>query len=317
MNYSTSVALCTFNGEKFIKTQLESIVNQSRKVNQIVICDDGSSDSTISIIERFIDEHTSCEISLYKNAKPLGVCGNFQKAISLCDGDIIFLSDQDDVWYNEKVSIILSEFDSHPDISVYFTNAHLIDHNGVIINPSKCLFDIVGLDTEVLNLFDAGCAFEIFLHCNRATGATMAFRKQFIPCFKIDVHAKPLGDAPLHDSSIAMAAITQNSLGYIKECLMSYRFHESQNCGLGSEENSPFVKDIFKYRQYEVQADIWKQYLPKEYIQRIYFHTKRLYLSKNSLIRFRQIYSMLQEYKKYFPNQWMKFVFYDMSHRVS
>ena len=92
-----SVAVCTFNGEKYISEQLNSIINQTLAVNEIIICDDQSSDSTIEIINSFIEKYPTL-IKLYQNKINLNVNKNFEKAITLSTGDYIFLSDQDDVW---------------------------------------------------------------------------------------------------------------------------------------------------------------------------------------------------------------------------
>jgi glycosyltransferase involved in cell wall biosynthesis len=102
----TSVAICTFNGEKYIKAQLESILNQTLAIDEIIICDDGSNDKTIAIIELIQIENPN-KISLYKNKVNLGSTKNFEKAISICTGYYIFLSDQDDIWKENKVEKVI------------------------------------------------------------------------------------------------------------------------------------------------------------------------------------------------------------------
>lgn len=97
-----SVALCTYNGESFLQQQLDSILQQELSVDEIVICDDGSTDRTISIIESYKQRYHYPTFILEQNKKNKGVRKNFEYAISLCSGDIIFLSDQDDVWQCEK-----------------------------------------------------------------------------------------------------------------------------------------------------------------------------------------------------------------------
>ncbi|MDO9153719.1 MAG: glycosyltransferase [Paludibacter sp.] len=83
-----SVALCTYNGEKFIEEQLNSILNQTLPVEEIVICDDGSTDNTLNIINLF--EQNNRNIKVFRNKNNLGTIKNFEKAISLTSGDIIF-----------------------------------------------------------------------------------------------------------------------------------------------------------------------------------------------------------------------------------
>ena len=97
-----SVALCTYNGAKYLGEQLESILNQTRSVNEIVICDDRSTDATADIVKAFQDK-APFPIYFYRNDSQLGSTKNFEKCLQLCQGDIIFLCDQDDSWMPEKV----------------------------------------------------------------------------------------------------------------------------------------------------------------------------------------------------------------------
>ena len=96
-----SVAMCTYNGADFLPAQLESILAQSRKPDQIVVCDDGSTDETRALLQGF--EKESPDVILLRfNKKNLGSIRNFEQAIQLCNGDIIALSDQDDVWRQDR-----------------------------------------------------------------------------------------------------------------------------------------------------------------------------------------------------------------------
>ena len=84
-----SVAMTSYNGEKYIEEQIESILNQTVKIDEIIIVDDGSIDGTIDLIKKY-------DVTLVQNEKNIGYKENFKKAMSLCHGDIIFLCDQDD-----------------------------------------------------------------------------------------------------------------------------------------------------------------------------------------------------------------------------
>lgn len=97
-----SVAMCTYNGDKFIASQLSSILDQTIPIDDIVICDDGSNDKTLEIISRIQQENPN-KINLFRNPVNLGSTKNFEKAIDLCSGDYIFLADQDDIWKKDKV----------------------------------------------------------------------------------------------------------------------------------------------------------------------------------------------------------------------
>src|SRR5215217_4120478 len=117
-----SVAMCTYNGAVFLPAQLESIAGQTRKPDEIVICDDGSTDQTRMLLERFAAE-SSIPVSLKFNQQNLGSIKNFEQAIGLCAGDAIVLSDQDDVWHTDKLELIEQAFDTSPTAGLVFTDA--------------------------------------------------------------------------------------------------------------------------------------------------------------------------------------------------
>ena len=100
MNKKISLAMTTYNGEKFLREQLESIYSQTRVPDEVIVCDDNSSDGTIQILEEY---RQNKGLIYYVNKPALGVNSNFYKAISLCTGDYIALSDQDDIWKCDKI----------------------------------------------------------------------------------------------------------------------------------------------------------------------------------------------------------------------
>src|SRR6476620_1984679 len=124
-----SVAMCTYNGGRFISEQLQSIIDQELPVDEIVICDDGSKDDTFAVIEKFQTTFPGL-IKLHINEVNLRVNKNFEKAISLCKGDFIFLSDQDDVWRKDKTKKILEVFEANPQLEGVFSNGDLITETG-------------------------------------------------------------------------------------------------------------------------------------------------------------------------------------------
>src|SRR5213080_381833 len=97
-----SVALCTYNGAAYLGEQLDSIVAQSRPPDELVVCDDGSTDETVEVLETFLAE-APFPVRLQRNEANLGFVKNFEQAISLCTGDFVALSDQDDVWMPGKL----------------------------------------------------------------------------------------------------------------------------------------------------------------------------------------------------------------------
>ena len=122
-----SVALATFDGERFIADQLRSILTQSVAVDQIVIADDGSSDRTVETAQAILSRET-CEVTVLSPVgKPIGVAKNFQRAIERCDGDVIALADQDDFWHTDKLESMLGALG---DDLLAFSDADLVDASG-------------------------------------------------------------------------------------------------------------------------------------------------------------------------------------------
>jgi len=110
-----SVTICTYNGEKYLESQLESIVNQSRKPDQIVISDDNSKDSTWSIIMQWKQKYPLL-IECYRQDKNLGLNKNFDFVLSKATGDYIAISDQDDIWYANKLETLEKQSNRYPDV---------------------------------------------------------------------------------------------------------------------------------------------------------------------------------------------------------
>jgi glycosyltransferase involved in cell wall biosynthesis len=220
-----SVALCTYNGALFINEQLDSIINQSVKPTEIIICDDCSSDQTIEVLENYILKNQIKNIKLFQNKNNLGYVKNFEKCISLCTGDYIFLSDQDDVWLPNKIERILFFFDTHPSIDMVFTNALLVDENLKSLN--KTMADTLNFDLELKSILRSNKLFKKLLYDFLVTGATVCFKKNQIKNFL----PIPINKFQIHDGWFGLIAAYQNKLAYIDECLIKYRQHQSQSVG--------------------------------------------------------------------------------------
>jgi glycosyltransferase involved in cell wall biosynthesis len=217
-----SVALCTFNGEKFIEQQINSILNQSIKVDEIVVCDDQSTDKTVEILKKLQSENSA--IVIVENEINLRSTKNFEKAISLCTGDFIFLSDQDDVWYVQKVKKTLAVFKENPLAEGVFSNANLIDENNAVFTNKTIWDSVFFLEKELkkpLNFFDI-----IAKNGNVVTGATLCIKKE-VKSFIV-----PFSEENLHDEWIATLLALRETLFYSKENLISYRIHNSQQVGM-------------------------------------------------------------------------------------
>lgn len=218
-----SVAMCTYNGADFLPAQLESILAQSRKPDQIVVCDDGSTDETRALLGKF--EKQLPDVFLLRfNKKNLGSIKNFEQAIRLCNGDVIALSDQDDVWRQDKLQLIEQAF-SKQSTGLVFSDADIVDENLKPLN--RRMWNEVGFDAHKRKLLRNGRALEVLTTGWTVTGATMAFRSQFVKiCLPI-----PDGIAMIHDGWIALAIAAVADVVAIDDPLVQYRQHAKQQIG--------------------------------------------------------------------------------------
>lgn len=218
-----SVALCTFNGEKYIVEQLDSILNQTKPVDEIVICDDISTDETQNIINKYCNKFPNI-IKFHINETNLRSVKNFEKAISICTGDIIFLSDQDDQWLPDKVEEIVRHFELNPQISVVATNGNCINDNSELIEDFL-VWDVPQLFID--NKIHLDFYYLISCFFNIATGATMAIRGKFIKeCMPF-----PIIPNFHHDEWIARVACSKGQFSFLSKKYINYRIHEAQQVG--------------------------------------------------------------------------------------
>lgn len=121
-----SIAMATYNGAKYIQEQLESFSNQTLLPDELIVCDDGSTDQTLEIIDNF-SRTAAFSVNIYKNENRLGFAANFGRAMSLCSGDIVFLSDQDDYWFHNKIEAIAEIFKKNKDAWLVINDAEITD----------------------------------------------------------------------------------------------------------------------------------------------------------------------------------------------
>ena len=166
-SFLLSVAMCTCNGEKYIEQQMQSILNQDLKVDEIVVCDDKSTDNTFNLLHDIAHKHNDIHWIIKQNATRLGVTKNFEQAISLCHGKIILLSDQDDIWEHNKTKIIHDYMNENKNINVIFSDAKLINENNELISKHS-LLDAMSIKPNI-KYWNDGLQLEYLFECPRAT----------------------------------------------------------------------------------------------------------------------------------------------------
>ena len=223
-----SVAMCTYNGERFVAEQLRSILEQSKKVDEIVVSDDGSSDATLERVREALAAFPgqAPELTVLTGER-LGIVRNFSRAVGACTGDIIFLCDQDDVWLPSKVGEMISVFGHDPDALLACSDAHLVDGNLVPLGRSQ--FQMVRMTDGLRRSLEGPSGFEALLRRNVVTGATVAFRRELLGI------ALPFSDCWLHDEWLAIMAAAKGGLRLVDKPLVLYRQHGSNQCGMKPE----------------------------------------------------------------------------------
>lgn len=199
-----SVCLASYNGEKYIKEQVQSILGQLSFNDELIVSDDGSLDNTLRIIEEFNDQR----VKIYYNQDKKGVVGNFENALKRAKGDYIFLSDQDDVWLPDKVQKCLQVL-NHADLVV--TDCLLTNSDLNIVHPS------------FFKLYKSRSGFFKNLWRNTYVGACVAFKKELL-----NIVLPIPGNLPVyHEGWIASLADLKGKVIFLNEPLMLFRRHES------------------------------------------------------------------------------------------
>lgn len=300
-----SIAMSTYNGELYIYKQLESLKNQIRKADEVIICDDGSKDQTINIIEKYINEnHLDDTWKLYINEKNKGCVRNFMDCAERTTGDVVFFCDQDDIWDSRKTEHMMQGFEQNAKMLACYCLRDYIDENDCKIklkfqfmsNPKKRkLYQKVSLNEAI--------------KFNKSPGLCLAFRREMLNELKSLI----LNNDLTHDLPIGTVAAIKGEYFVLNEELVQYRQH-------GFNVSSPryTVHDrIFKieqqiqgrkvrYKQMQAIYNSYKEYFrarDKKNLQRAIYTTKR----SIELLETRNILGLAKELINFNPmiNNWI------------
>lgn len=222
---TSSVALCTYNGEKYISEQLDSILNQTFPIGEIVICDDCSTDSTQKILQEYQKKFPQI-FKIFINKSNLGYVKNFEKALALCNGELVFLCDQDDIWNPEKIEKTIKIFEKRKEINVL---CHNISLTGINSNNSSD-FTYWQLENFVPpdNITNLQILKKLLYTGNVFPGMSMAIRNSFL---KKNLPLKKINNIIIHDYELLLLALNENSLYVENSILGKYRIHKNQKIG--------------------------------------------------------------------------------------
>ncbi len=249
-----SIAMACRNGAKYLEQQLSSIHQQTFLPDEIIISDDKSDDSTLIIANEW-KQKSSIPIYIFENPKKLGITKNFEKAISECHGDIIFLCDQDDFWLSQKIEITINAFKNNPSVNLFYSNGFICDES---LNVSKnTLWDALWFTNKERSLAEKGESFTFLLKHNVTSGNTLAFRRQLLS------YLMPFPSLhSVHDAWVGLMASFVGSPNIIPEPLIKYRIHGNNQIGIKKRslwEQFVFARSKMSHKYFYEQLALFKE----------------------------------------------------------
>lgn len=227
-----SVALCTHNGADHIGEQLRSILSQRPAPLEVIIGDDASTDSTVQVIERTVDEMRATiggletHVQIVRRPTALGFRANFAATMAACSGELIALSDQDDVWHPGKIEALVRVFSEDSRLQLVHTDAQLVDGLGGLLGMTLLeALEVTPTEHSGLASGKPGAAFAVLLRRNLVTGATVMMRRTVL-----DV-ATPIPEHWIHDEWLAVIASAVGTVRLLPEPWIDYRQHSSNQIG--------------------------------------------------------------------------------------
>lgn len=265
-----SIAMTTYCGEQYVEKQLQSLLGQSRQADQVIICDDHSNDNTAQIVASFIERNCLSNWLFLVNEKNLGYKKNFKKAISLTDGDLIFLSDQDDIWLSDKIEKMEKVFSDNLGCKSLNTSFFYIDQKDAKISVEKksgmgnnnLIKREISQDSVVRIGFDEIASYNI------SPGCTMAFTREIA-----DIFLEKTKSVAVHDWEINLVASLLDGCFFYNIPTIQYRIHKnnavgipgvSEGDGTGRGDYSRRLKIAKLMREYTGSFGVYLQLLNEE-----------------------------------------------------
>jgi glycosyltransferase involved in cell wall biosynthesis len=226
-----SVALCTYNGTAYLSTQWQSLLEQQQLPDEVVVCDDKSTDGTIELVNQ-LAANAPFTVRIIENKEQLGFNKNFECALKACTGDLIFLCDQDDFWLPEKIITMTKFMNQHPQTQLAFCDAWVTDAH--LMGREKHFWDVVRFNKMAQDRWQAGEAMEILLDGNRMMGCATVIRKDFLN-YVLPIPSNLPGDY-IYDGWMALVGAACNTITFIDKPLQLYRTHVAQQVGVRPPE---------------------------------------------------------------------------------
>jgi len=244
-----SIALATHNGQDYLEEQFQSLFSQTRLPDEIVVYDDASSDETLSLLKN-LQVRAPCTIEIFAGNTNLHVNGAFGAALERCSGQVVFFSDQDDIWEHDKLARFMDVFESDAEVGLVFCDASQVDELGHPMDGS--LWEAVGFTSRRQTGFKRNGVGEMLRSGNFVYGMASAFRLEAIKPF-YPIQADPRGMT--HDTWFALHALATGWKGVpLEERLVRYRRHSAQATKKEVVDNTAWAKDRLEVRRRQMSA---------------------------------------------------------------
>lgn len=213
-NMKSSIAVTTYNGSKYIVELLSSIMNQTRMPDEVIICDDVSTDNTVSIVKEFIRKNELTNWFIISNENNIGWKRNFRNVVERCTGDIILFCDQDDIWHKDKLEVMCGIIEQNRDVKVLISNYYLLSQGSKKTKAKKSSKRDDGKLEHLQGKKRIGTI--------SRPGCTFAFTREMV---KIMLQYDNVNCG--HDHVIYNLGLITNSLYIVNRQLIDYRRHTS------------------------------------------------------------------------------------------
>jgi len=225
-----SIALCTYNGENHLHAQWQSILDQRQQPDEVIICDDQSTDGTLALLHQFAAD-APFTVRVLENKQRLGYNKNFEQVMRHCTGDLIFICDQDDYWFPEKMSTMSSYMTAQPCAQLAFCDAWVTDEQ--LQGRQNRFWEWIRFDNRTQERWRAGESMDIMLDGNRVMGCATVIRRSFLSMLL------PIPDpipGYIYDGWLGLVSAACSAIHFIDQPLQLYRTHRQQQVGVRQEE---------------------------------------------------------------------------------
>lgn len=289
---NVTIVLATYNGQKYIKEQLDSLVRQTYPVHEIIVADDKSTDNTMDIIKEYVQNYSNINWIVYQNEINIGWRSNFIKAIKKSEGDLIFLSDQDDIWENDKIAKMVDAFNLTQDAEVIACNLQPIyETGGTKINN----ITIKKYGRAKIQKVD-----NVKYYCNMLRpGCCMGFKKELIPIIN-----ETWEEEMAHDALIYDIGAFREGLYIYNERLIYQRRHALNNSPHSPHDKNNRLKLINERRRrlqniFAAEHSDLTSHEKQQLEKCIQYYDFRANLIKNKKLK--DCLNGIVKYRKYYP----------------